>query len=159
MEQDSSRRRFLAALGGGAAALWFVDRFDAIEDAAAHAEHATQAASTTQRRFEYFTAAEARVADAIGARIMPSDDGTPGAREAGAVYFMDRIAARHMPDDMKTSLREGLATLAKDTAAKHAGARDFAALTSEQQDTLLRERQETPFFNIMRTLTLGGVLS
>ena len=56
-------------------------------------------------------------------------------------------------------MREGLATLGKDTAAKYPSARDFASLTSEQQDALLRERETTKFFDIMRTLTLGGVFS
>jgi gluconate 2-dehydrogenase gamma chain len=82
-----------------------------------------------------------------------------GAREAGALYFMDRIAARHLPADVRQQLREGLNTLARDTVARHAGARDFAALTREQQDALLRERETTPFFELMRTMTLGGVLS
>ncbi len=156
MHYDESRRRFLMALGGGATALWLADHFGAVEDAVAHTHDAQQA---SQRRLEFFTASEARVAEAIGARILPSDDGTPGAREAGALYFMDRIAGKHLPADQRQVVREGLATLAKDTAAKHPGARDFAALTSEQQDTLLKERETTPFFDVMRTLTLGGVLA
>ena len=161
MEHNSSRRRFLVALGGGATALWFADHLGAVEDAARHAAHSMDgdAARDAQRGFEFFTAAEARTADAIGARIIPSDDGTPGAREAGAVYFMDRVTARHMPATFRPVVREGLAALGKDTAAKHPGARDFAGLTSEQQDALLRERETTEFFNIMRTLTLAGVLS
>lgn len=116
-------------------------------------------APDAQRSLEFFTPAEARTAEAIGARIIPNDDGTPGAREAGALYFMDRVLARHSPAEMRPVVREGLAALGKDTASKYPGARDFASLTSEQQDALLRERETTEFFNTMRTLTLGGVLS
>ncbi|MEW5916500.1 MAG: gluconate 2-dehydrogenase subunit 3 family protein [Gemmatimonadota bacterium] len=156
MENSATRRSFLLALGGGASALWFADSIGAVQDAAAHAQHAL---TEQQRRFEFFTAVEARVAEGVAARILPNDDGTPGAREAGAVYFMDRIAARHLPADLRGVLRDGLATLAKDTTAKHPAARDFVALTNDEQDTLLHARETTPFFDLMRTLTLGGVLS
>lgn len=155
MEHDSSRRRFLAELGSGATALWFADNFTVLGDLAGHADHAT----TQPRRVEFFTAAEVRAADAIAARIIPNDDGTPGAHEADAVYFMDRVLARHAPAEMRTSFREGLAKLESDVAAKHAGARDFVSLTKDQQDTLLRERETTAFFELARTLTLAGVLS
>ena len=157
MSQNSSRRHFLAALGGGATALWFADHLGALEAAASHAEH--MEGQTGQRSFEFFTLADARIAEAIGARIFPNDDGTAGAREAGAVYFMDHVAARFLPERRRTIIRDGLATLQKDVAANHPGARDFAALTNDQQDTLLRARETTPFFELMRALTLGGVLS
>ncbi len=154
MHHHTSRRRFLAALGTGATALWFVDHLDAVEEATAHA-----ASESGQRRLEFFTPAEARDAEAIAARIIPNDDGTPGAREAGVLGFMDRVVARHMPAEMRPVLRDGLAALANDVVAKHPGGRGFAGLTNEQQDALLRERETTPFFDIVRTLTLGGFLS
>lgn len=151
------RRRFLAALGGGATALWLGDHLIAVDDAAAHA--GAHAQSPQPRRFEFFTAAEARTAEAVAGRIFPSDDGTPGAREAGAVYFMDRVLARHLPAARQSDVRDGLAVLARDVATRHPEARDFAALTSEQQDVLLREREKTGLFDAMRSLTLAGVLS
>lgn len=159
MSHESSRRTFLAALGGGAAALWFADHLGAVEDAARHADHAMDGERDAQRGFEFFTPAEARTVEAVAGRIIPNDDGTPGAREAGAVFFIDRVAARYLRDDVAPLLRDGLATLAKDVATKHPGARDFASLTKEQQDALLRERETTPFFEAMRTGTLAGVLS
>jgi len=157
MTHDSSRRRFLAALGTGATALWFADNFAVLGDVAGHGDHG--AAQPAQRRLEFFSASEARVVDAIASRIIPSDDGTPGAHEAGAVYFIDRVSARYMPAEMRERMRGGLATLQKDVAARHANARDFASLTKEQQDALLRDREQTPFFELARTLTLAGVLS
>ena len=39
------------------------------------------------------SAAEWRTVEAITARIVPSDDGTPGAREAGSVNFIDRLSS------------------------------------------------------------------
>jgi gluconate 2-dehydrogenase gamma chain len=157
MEYDSSRRRFLAVLGSGATALWFADNLSTLGDVARHTDHGM--AQPAQRRLEFFSAAEARVVDAIASRILPSDDGTPGAHEAGALYFIDRVSARHLPAEMRMQLRDGLATLQKDVASRHANARDFAALTKEQQDAVLRERETSPFFELARTLTLAGVLS
>jgi len=157
MRHDSSRRRFLAALGSGATALWFADNISALGDVARHTDHAMS--QPAKRKLEFFSASDARVVDAIASRILPSDDGTPGAHEAGALYFIDRVSARYMPAEVRARLRDGLATLQKDVAVRHANARDFASLTKEQQDALLRERETTPFFELARTLTLAGVLS
>ncbi|HEV8363311.1 MAG TPA: gluconate 2-dehydrogenase subunit 3 family protein, partial [Gemmatimonadaceae bacterium] len=126
-------------------------------DVARHADHAIS--QPTQRRLEFFSASDARIVDAIASRILPSDDGTPGAHEAGALYFIDRVSARYLPAEMRARMRDGLATLQKDVAVRHANARDFASLTKEQQDALLRDRETTPFFELARTLTLAGVLS
>ena len=51
MEHDSSRRRFLAALGTGATALWFADNFAVLGDVAGHGRH--DAAQPTQRRWRF----------------------------------------------------------------------------------------------------------
>ena len=57
----------------------------------AAATHARQAAaqSTGAYKFEFFTPEEAAEVEAIAARIIPTDE-TPGAREAGVIYFIDR---------------------------------------------------------------------
>ena len=60
---------------------------------AAAAEHAhAAAAGEAPREFKLLTPAEARDVEAIAAQIVPSGD-TPGAREAGVVYFIDHIHA------------------------------------------------------------------
>lgn len=43
--------------------------------------------------FLFFTAGEARAVEAVTARILPGDPADPGAREAGVVYFIDRMLA------------------------------------------------------------------
>lgn len=40
---------------------------------------------------EFFTEPEAQLVDALTARIMPGDASDPGAREAGVVYYIDRM--------------------------------------------------------------------
>ena len=66
---------------------------------------------------------------ALAARILPSDDGTPGAEELGVVYFIDRALGTPNVSTQLPLVRTGLADL--DTSARDAGERSgFAALTS-----------------------------
>ena len=55
---------------------------------------AARAAAVTPAavKLAFFTAAEAADVEAVAAQIIPTDD-TPGAREAGVVYFIDRALA------------------------------------------------------------------
>ena len=41
----------------------------------------------------FFNEEEARIVEAITARIIPGDPGNPGAKEAGAVIYIDRALA------------------------------------------------------------------
>jgi gluconate 2-dehydrogenase gamma chain len=103
-----------------------------------------------------FTPQEAADLEAMTARIIPSD-GTPGAKEAGVVHFIDKYAV--MPEfDGKARIVAGLDKLAKDTAKRHPGSR-FAALTPAQQDEILRAMQETEFFGEIRFATICGMFA
>lgn len=44
---------------------------------------------------QFLNADQARALDAMVARIIPGDDGDPGAREAGAVFYIDHLLATH----------------------------------------------------------------
>ena len=57
--------------------------------AAANPARQAAAQSTGAYKFDFFTPEEAVEVEAIAARIIPTDD-TPGAREAGVIYFIDR---------------------------------------------------------------------
>jgi len=94
---DSARRDFLQLLGGTAGAAWLTAQWPAIVSAAQHAHDAAKAPQPTT--FEVLTPDEAHELDAITACMIPTTD-TPGAREAGVVYFIDRA--------LKTFAREGL---------------------------------------------------
>ncbi len=48
------------------------------------------------RTLEFFKPHEARTVEAITARIMPGDPDDPGAREAGAVYYIDGVLASEL---------------------------------------------------------------
>lgn len=95
--------------------------------------------------------------EAISARILPSDE-TPGAREAGVVYFIDQ-ALKGFAKDQAPVFAAGLKSLGEAVAKQHGSAATFASLTPEQQDAMLREIEKTEFFGGMRFATLAGFLS
>src|SRR5262245_66004730 len=91
MESDDLSRRSLlqaiaAALGAAVLPLSWPEIGQAAQDALA----ATQLAG--EAKISFLSAAEAADIDAVTSQIIPTDD-TPGAREAGVVYFIERALA------------------------------------------------------------------
>src|ERR1700719_2247270 len=128
MINDLSRRNFLTRAGGAVSAVWLSAHWPAL---VAAAEHARQAAkSAAPQKFQFFTPDEAVEIEAITARIIPTDE-TPGAREAGVVYFIDRGLATFAADNQKT-YREGLPELQARAGEMFPGAAKFSGLTVEQ---------------------------
>jgi gluconate 2-dehydrogenase gamma chain len=152
---DVSRRFFLqglaGALGGAALPLGWTE----IAHAAHEAHAAAQSPSTAT--FTFFDAADAADVDAICAQIIPSD-ATPGAREAGAVFFIDRGLGSFF-DRFAAEFRSGLKEFQTACRARHADAPSFAALTSERQMEFLKTVENGPFFDRVRMLTLCGMFS
>ncbi len=107
MNESVSRRQFLSRGISGLSAVWVSAHLPALVAAADHARQAAN--SATPPKFEFFTPEQAAEIDAITARIIPTDD-TPGAHEAGVVYFIDRGLTTFGADDQKT-YREGLPEL------------------------------------------------
>jgi gluconate 2-dehydrogenase gamma chain len=160
------RRMFLrAAMAAGAA--WAAADLSQVEEALAWAEQSVRgghaAANTSGASgFTVLTKAQADVVEAMTARILPAVDGRPGAREAGAIHFIDRALAT-FNSAQKPLYVEGVADLDRRAAAvagaaAGAGA-SFAALTADQQDGLLRAIEQTPFFQTVRFDTLVGTFA
>src|SRR6059036_1881342 len=99
MNECVTRRRFLSRGVTGFSAVWASAHWPALLAAATHAHQAAKSAAPP--KFEFFSADEAKEIEAISARIIPSGD-TPGAREAGVVYFIDRGLATFGAEDQKT---------------------------------------------------------
>src|SRR5678815_3102815 len=82
-------------------------------DVAQAAQHAHTAVRTAgDATLSFFNAADAADVEAVAAQIVPSDD-TPGAREAGAVYFIDRALGTflsRLASDYRAQLKEFQAT-------------------------------------------------
>lgn len=105
--------------------------------------------------FKFLTAGEATEFEAIAAQIIPSGD-SPGAREAGVIYFMD-AAIGSRPDALEP-LRLGLAELQAEIQ-KGYNTETFASLENNQQIETLQDIEDKPFFGTMRFLTLAGMFS
>jgi len=90
---------------------------------------------------------------AICARLIPTDDAGPGATEAHAADYIDRALGGALAAT-RSDYTTGLAAI--DATARERFGGLFAALTQDQQDAVLRELQETPFFNLVRGHTLQG---
>jgi len=155
VSDHQGRRAFLRAAIAASAA-WAAADILQIEDALAFANQ--QAGAAAAAPATTLTPAQAEVLVALTSRIIPSVDGRPGAREAGAVYFIDRALAT-----FNTSQRplydEGTADLNRRAQARARGATGFAALTAAQQDEVIREVETTPFFQAARFDTIVGTLA
>lgn len=117
----------------------------------------------------FFTEKEALIAAAAAARIFPSDDSGPGAREAGVSIYIDRqLAGSYGRDRFRYTqppfeeapaelgyqgkqtpreiYREGLKSLA-----------GFELLSPAQQDQSLQKIESSVFFRLLRQNTIEGV--
>jgi gluconate 2-dehydrogenase gamma chain len=108
-------------------------------------------------KISFLSAAEAADVEAVACQIIPTDD-TPGAREAGVVYFIDRALATSL-SQLAGDYRAQLAAFQAAFREQHPAAVSFAALPSEQQVEYLKGADETPFFNTTRLLTLLGMFA
>jgi hypothetical protein len=154
-DHDNSRRSFLLSSGGLLSSVWIAAQWPAITAAAHHADDVSGASAPVT--FEFLKPGEAADVEAIAAQIVPSG-ATPGAREAHAVYFVDRALATFFaawaPD-----FRAGLGDFqAKFRVSKPALA-SFAAAAPDQQTAYLKTVDRTPFFETMRTLTVLGMFT
>jgi gluconate 2-dehydrogenase gamma chain len=142
-----SRRRFLTSTGAVTGASLF--RIGAPSLAAI-----AQAACTARddaAPFSTLGVAEAADFAAIAARIIPTTD-TPGASEAGVIYFWDNVlgdyrnswlgAVRSFRDELNAGL-----------------AKPFNELSEAEQDDALRARETDGRFEVCRLLTIFGFFS
>ena len=169
MIADLSRRNFLTRAGSAVSAVWISAHWSAIVAAAEHAHQAAKSASPA--KLQFFSPEQAVEIDAITARIIPSDE-TPGAREAGVVYFIDRALTTFASDDQKT-YREGIPSLQARLREIFPTAEKFSSVTPEQQDKILHSFNDqtasgrgiyrasadaSPFFETVRVHTIVGFL-
>jgi gluconate 2-dehydrogenase gamma chain len=151
MINEFSRRRFLSQAGAGISAVWVSTHWPQMISAANHARQAVQ--STAAYKFEFFSPEEAAEIEAISARLIPTDE-TPGAREAGVIYFIDRALVTFASGDQQ-KYREGLPELQGLVREKFPGVDKFSAATTEQQDELLRTMDETKDQTVARRRNTG----
>lgn len=105
---------------------------------------------------------EARAVDALAGRIIPGDANDPGAREAGAVVYIDRSLAGAY-QSLQGLYQSGVREL--DQLCRERYGAPFAALSEADQDAVLTELDTVPdpqqarlayFFAVVREHVLQG---
>jgi gluconate 2-dehydrogenase gamma chain len=122
----------------------------------AGAAQAQPAAAPVRREaLETLSAAEADILEAFCARLIPSDESGPGAREARAAHYIDRSLAGALSASREV-YRAGL--LALDARAMRAKLIPFHRLNEADQDAVLidLEKEDPGFFSLVRGHTLQG---
>jgi len=152
-EPVSARREFLKSSAGALGLGWLGLHWPSIAAAAQHAQAMTAA---PVKSFSFLTAEQARDVEAMAAQIVPSG-ATPGATEAGVVYFIDHVHAGLFAP-RAVEFRARLEEFAREFARGHPG-RHFADLDWDAQTAYLRSIEATPFFAAMREYTVMGLLS
>jgi gluconate 2-dehydrogenase gamma chain len=129
-----------------------------------------QADKSIRIPLRFFTQAEGLIVAAACARIFPSDDAGPGAREAGVAVFIDRQLAgpwgrdryrytqapfhEDVPDEMGY---QGKATPREIYRQGLKGLAGFARLTLAEQDQKLAAIENSRFFGLLRRNTIEGM--
>jgi gluconate 2-dehydrogenase gamma chain len=94
--------------------------------------------------------------DAALARLIPNDDGAPGAREAQVIRYVQR-ALEGAHSEHVTAYRRGCSDLDELALVRFGAA--FAALADERQDAVLREAEHAHagFFELVLAHAMEGM--
>ncbi|MDH3613983.1 MAG: gluconate 2-dehydrogenase subunit 3 family protein [Gammaproteobacteria bacterium] len=117
----------------------------------------TQSACTAKQEaspFKVLGPDEAHDFAAIAARIIPTTD-TPGATEAGVIYFFDNAFAADMSGQLEGA-RAGLAAFNDALIDAHPDAGRFGDLSEDERDAFLRTQESGQFFNLAWEMTIFG---
>jgi gluconate 2-dehydrogenase gamma chain len=151
-KQGHSRRSVLAGSVAGLSSIWLATHWPGILAAQEHAH--TVAKSGRAATLGFFSPDQAAEIESVAAQIIPKDD-TPGAREAGTIYFIDR-ALTTFDQDKQSAYTQGLSDLRAKTHELFPNADKFSALNSAQQVQVLTAIEKTAFFGQIRLHTIVG---
>ncbi len=155
-DQSISRRDFLSRAGGVFGAAWLGANFPAI--AAAANEASRVASGEIEESFEFFSAADAALIDAISALIIPSEGEGPGAREAKVVVFIDRSMTGFMQSGADGFVT-GLQGFAQAFADAYPGEASFATAERTVQIEFFATQVDNGFFGFVKFLTHVGMFA
>ena len=110
--------------------------------------------SQTRQQFTALDAGAAAEIEAIARQIIPDDD-TPGAGQAGVIWFIDRALAGYDQDKRELYTR-GLSETQAKRAQLFPGSASIASLAADQQVALLKAIEKTEFFQQVRFHTVLG---
>jgi gluconate 2-dehydrogenase gamma chain len=150
--QGHSRRSVLVGSLSGLSSIWLATHWPGILAAQEHAHSAAESGRPAMLGF--FSLDQAVEIESVAAQIIPTDD-TPGAREAGAIYFIDR-ALTTFDQDKRAAYTEGLKDLRAKTHELFPNADKFSELNSAQQAQVLTTMEKSAFFAQIRLHTIVG---
>ena len=144
-------------LSSGATGAMLLASWPELAQAAAYAERTAQ--SGRGSALKNFDAASTKDIEAATAQIFPSD-GTPGAREAGVVFFLDK-AVGGMAPELKAPLTGLVATLNGEAGKRFPGKGRYAALSEPQQHELMvwLEKENGQLFGMLRSVTITAMFA
>jgi gluconate 2-dehydrogenase gamma chain len=151
-KREPSRRSVLVGALSGLSSVWLATHLLEIHAAKAYAEASVTSAGS--KAFVFFSPDQAVEIESVAAQILPSDD-TPGAREAGVIYFIDRVLTT-FEQDKKAVYTEGLNALRAKTQELFPLVDKFSDLKPTQQIQLLTVIEKNPFFQQVRLHTIVG---
>jgi gluconate 2-dehydrogenase gamma chain len=169
-----SRRELLKGAGlagaavatGQAAALTAANAAASAPNAAAQAGTTGVQAARAREAFESLTAIESDILEAVVARLIPSDELGPGAKEARAAHYIDRALGGALASQ-REAYRTGLAAL--DNYSRTSRGKAFLDLSATEQDSVLIDVEfgsatagmgftgsSATFFNMVKSHTWQG---
>ena len=108
----------------------------------------------------FFNRHQAAVVEAMAARIVPSEAGSPGAREARAIVYIDRALAGYFAS-LQVLYREGVESVEAMSLAQFG--KYFVEMEDSQQDELLQSMvsgslpKAAEFFAVVYEHTIEGI--
>lgn len=148
-QEPVSRRSFIRQTSGAVGSGWLAAQWPLFMTAAAAACQRQEAGAD----FEHLDQPLALTLEAVAEQIFPADD-SPGAREAGVIWFVDQLLGG--PWSGVRSVLESGATDLDDRAGPN---RRFVELSFDEQTSVLRSIEQGQFFSTMRLLTLAGMFA
>jgi hypothetical protein len=112
------------------------------------------AAQGGDSKISLLSAAEAADIEAVASQIIPTDD-SPGAREAGVVYFVDRALATFL-SQLASDYRAQLAAFQAAFRARHPSAGSFASLSLCDGSSLVTSGRGQPTMTIQALAFRAG---
>jgi gluconate 2-dehydrogenase gamma chain len=151
-----SRRHFLGV--AGSLAVWLAaSPADLI---AASTDDAHGVASGSPPRYRVLSASQAASLDAFAAQVIPSEPGSPGAREANVTRFADNGLASFAADQ-RPAFTKALVALDAEAVRLVPDASGFATLTAPQQIAAMQamDKSEHDAFETLRIAVIAGMFA
>jgi gluconate 2-dehydrogenase gamma chain len=152
---SGTRREFIASSTALLGGHWLALQLPMLDSLAAWA----RTAAAEQAAFTILSPAEARTMEAFAAQIIPSDASSPGAKEAGAIWFIDRAIGPGYFPEFREPIKAGAADLDARARRRRDGVVSFADLSMSEQISTMRQVEDTPFFYMGRMLSIMGTLA